>query len=91
MAKGQKTGGRRKGVPNRVTADVRQAFALLLQAKTHELDGWLSRVGKSDPARALDLVIKLAEYHIPKLSRTEIANAGNQAFVVQMIEGDDRV
>lgn len=92
MAKGKKTGGgSRKGIPNRATTDVRQAFASLLQGKAHELDGWLTKVGRHDPARAIEIVIKLAEYHIPKLSRTEIANAGNQPFVVQTVRGDERV
>jgi hypothetical protein len=77
--------GRKKGVPNRATADVRMAFSQLLERNTNKLDGWLARVGKNDPARALDLVIKLAEYHIPKLSRTEVANA-ETPFMVQIVD-----
>jgi hypothetical protein len=85
MAKGGKRpgAGRPPGTPNKATADVRAAFSALLQGNVKKLNGWLSRVGKEDPARALDLVIKLAEYHIPKLSRTEVT--GPQGGPVQIV------
>lgn len=71
MAKGRKTGGRLKGTPNRATADVRRAFADLLERNADKFNSWLTRVAATDPARALELASKLAEYHIPKLGRVE--------------------
>lgn len=73
---GERRGGRKKGTPNRTTADARTAFAMLVQDSLPELRGWLTRTGKDDPARALEIVIKLAEYHIPKLARTEVTGRG---------------
>lgn len=86
MARGRKTGGRQPGSVNKVTADVRAAFAELLQANAAKLNGWLTRVGRDDPGRALDIVAKLAEYHIPKLTRTELS--GPSGGPIRMVSAD---
>jgi hypothetical protein len=78
--------GRKRGTPNKVTQDVRQAFARLLEANTDNLAEWLKRVAVDDPAKALDVVIRIAEYHIPKLARTEVsATPGSDPvrFIIQ--------
>jgi hypothetical protein len=72
--------GRPSGVPNKSTAVVRNAIATLLEKNVPYMDRWLQRVAegdevyglKPDPAKALDLMQKLSEYHIPKLARTEV-------------------
>jgi hypothetical protein len=80
--------GRKKGVPNRATADVREAIAMLLKRNTDKLEKWLHAVAEGekvtredgkvrwlrmpDPGHALRLMSDLAEYHIPKLARTEL-------------------
>lgn len=73
MARGKKTGGgSRKGSPNKVTREVREAFRLLLEGNVHHMNGWLQKVAKDDPAKALELMGKLADYVIPRLARTEL-------------------
>lgn len=69
--------GRKRGVPNKITADVRKAFSLLLEGAAPDLQAWLRRVAKKEPGRALDIVAKFAEYHIPKLSRTELSTGSD--------------
>jgi hypothetical protein len=64
--------GSRKGVPNKSTADVRAAIAQLAEKNVHKLEGWLTRIGRTDPGRAADIFLRMLEYHIPKLTRTEI-------------------
>jgi hypothetical protein len=63
--------GRVAGVPNRLTADARQAFSDLLNGSIPRMQAWLDRVATSDPGRALDTVLKLAEFCIPRLGRIE--------------------
>lgn len=71
MAKGKKTGGgSRKGVPNRATADVRAAIALIAQRNIGAVEEWLKSI--EDPAKRVGLFLDLCEYHIPKLQRTDI-------------------
>jgi hypothetical protein len=86
MAKGTKTGGgSRKGVPNKVTAEFRDTVRKLLEDNAGNVGRWLTLVaegdgtdnGKPDPAKALDLLSKLAEFAAPKLNRTEHAGDPN--------------
>jgi hypothetical protein len=64
--------GRPKGVPNKSTQIVREAIANLLERNAPNMDRWLNEVAQEDPYKALDLMNKLSEYHIPKLARTEV-------------------
>jgi hypothetical protein len=76
--------GRTKGVPNKSTQIVREAIANLLERNAPNMDKWLNEVAQEDPYKALDLMNKLSEYHIPKLARTEVtgADGGPQEHVV---------
>lgn len=77
-----KTGGRLPGVPNKVTQDFRATVTKVLEENSANVGLWLSRVAegegdtKADPAKALDLLAKLAEYAAPKLNRTEHVGDG---------------
>jgi hypothetical protein len=72
--------GRPAGVPNKSTSAVREAIATLLDRNSEKMDEWLQLVAYGDselgvkpqPDKALDIMQKLAEYHIPKLARTEV-------------------
>ena len=76
--------GRPKGMPNKSTQIVREAIANLLERNAPNMDMWLNQVAAEDPYKALDLMNKLSEYHIPKLARTEVtgADGGAQQHVV---------
>lgn len=69
-AQGKKTS--RKGVPNKNTSEIREAYQLLVDSKLPELSTWLDRVAEDHPEKALDLIIKISDFIIPKLQRTEI-------------------
>lgn len=80
-----KTGGRKKNTPNKVTAEFRETVRQLLEDNSANVGRWLALVaegdgsdsGKPDPAKALDLLSKLAEFAAPKLNRTEhVGNGG---------------
>ena len=77
MARGVKTGGRKPGTPNKINAEFRETVRLLLEANAANVARWLELVAegsedvKPDPARALDLLSRLAEFAAPKLARTE--------------------
>ena len=71
--------GRPKGVPNKSTQIVREAIANLLERNAPNMDKWLNEVAADDPYKALDLMNKLSEYHIPKLARTEVTGKDGEA------------
>ena len=64
--------GRPKGSANKSTTVVREAIANLLERNAPNMDRWLNEVADKDPHKALDIIQKLSEYHIPKLARTEV-------------------
>ncbi len=64
--------GRRKGEINKVTRDVREIIARVAEKNAGKIDAWLARIGRKNPAKAMDLYLRMLEYHIPKLSRQEI-------------------
>lgn len=86
-----KTGGRVKGVPNKVTRDFRETVRSLLESNAENVGRWLATVAegdelaelKPDPGKALDLLAKLAEFAAPKLNRTEhVGDGGGPVRVI---------
>jgi len=69
--KGHNGGGRPKGSENKVTIVIKERFQDLANDNLDNIQTWLDEVAENDPGRALDLFLKLSEYVIPKLARTE--------------------
>src|SRR5215831_14681965 len=70
--KGAKTGGRTKGTPNRVTVEVRESFKKMFDGLVEDVEQWIRLGAEKDPLEAASLVIRMAEFHIPKLQRLNI-------------------
>ena len=62
--------GRKPGVPNKATGEVKAAIAAFTSANVDKLDEWLNSI--DDPAKRLDLYFKALEYTMPKLARSEV-------------------
>ena len=70
----KKTGGRVAGVPNKSTALAREAIARFVDGNSHKLQEWLDEIAMNEklgPKVAFDCFMQVAEYHVPKLARTE--------------------
>jgi hypothetical protein len=80
-----KTGGRAKGTPNKVTAEVREAIAEFAEANVGRLQTWLDTVAAKDPGKAAELFVKVLDYHIPKLARTEVKEESTQRTQIHRI------
>ena len=90
MAKGIKTGGgSRKGIPNKSTAQAREAIALFVDGNAERLQGWLDQIAEDKgPQAAFDCFTSLLEYHVPKLARHELTgqDGGPQELVIRWKE-----
>ena len=75
--------GRKAGVPNKITGDVKAAIAAFTSANVDKLDEWLNSI--EDPAKRLDLYFKALEYSMPKLARTEHAGDKENPIIVQTV------
>lgn len=65
--------GRVKGVPNKTTATARSIFAAFVDGNAQKVQELWNKVAAKDAARAIELYAKLAEFHMPKLARTEVS------------------
>ena len=76
-----KTGGRVAGTPNKATKEFRGPSASF-EDNADNVGTWITQVAeghgenKADPAKALDLLAKLAEFAAPKLGRVEHVGQG---------------
>ena len=67
----KKTGGRKKGVQNKVTREFQEKLNDLLEQSAPKMAGWLEEIAAESPEKAFDILSKFAEYIHPKLARTE--------------------
>ena len=73
--------GRPKGRANKITEEIKEAFALVLEDRLPDLNRWIGQVAQDDPAKAIDLMIKLSNRFLPELARTELtAKDGEDLF-----------
>lgn len=70
--------GRPKGSQNGYTKDIKEAFGKLLGDNLDNFNIWLAQVAADDPAKALDLVVKISERFVPKLSQQAITGADGE-------------
>ena len=73
--------GRPKGIPNKDNQKIKEAFQKLLETNLKNMSKWLIEVAEDKPDKALELMAKMGEYFLPKLSRTEVTgNDGEDLF-----------
>lgn len=78
MTKREKTGGRSKGTPNKVTAEVREHFSTLVSENMVKLQ---SDIDSLEPLQRVKVILDMAKFVLPTLKATEI---NTQADEVKM-------
>lgn len=63
---GKKTGGRKKGGMNKTTAELKQAVNMLVSNELSNMIVTLDKIRKVNPAKYLDLMVRLVELVTPK-------------------------
>jgi len=64
--------GRPVGAVNRSTEQMKLTLARAVNNTLDTLSNDLAEIKKKDPEKAIELALKLMEYTLPKLSRTEM-------------------
>lgn len=66
--------GRKAGVPNKATANARAAIAKLVDDNAGRMQAWLDQIANEQgPQAAWRCMTDVIEYHVPKLSRSEVS------------------
>lgn len=81
--------GRKPGVQNKITMEIREAFKNLIEHNTPNMIGWLQRVALEDPGKALTICSNLAEYIVPRLARTEHTGMNGGAIETKDVTKSD--
>ena len=68
MAVGVKTGGRQRGTPNKVTADLRKVLKQIIAAELEAFPKTLAQLPGKD---RVELVLKLMPFCLPKIESIE--------------------
>lgn len=88
MANGFKTGGRKKGVENKVTTDIRDKFNQLL---TENLETISDDLKSLNPKDRINILLQLSKFVIPQLKATEIiSNTESESPKINIIYSDDK-
>jgi hypothetical protein len=72
----KKSGGRPKGTPNKVTAEMKEGFLQAFKNKEPMFEKWLDEVAANDPAAACKIMVSMADFIFPRIGRTELVGDG---------------
>ena len=70
--------GKKPGTKNKTTKAVREAYQKLTEDNLDNMSVWLAQVAAENPEKAMDLMLRLSEYIIPKLARTELTGTDGE-------------
>lgn len=80
--------GRPKGSGNKATAEIKEAYQQLLENNLQNMQIWLARMASEDEGKALDFMLKLSEYILPKLARQELTGAEGKDLNIEFKFGN---
>lgn len=83
--------GRPRGASSESTKRMKHAFAALIEGNLDRLTEWLDEIAANDPKAAMDIVIRLSERFVPRLSQQQLTDGdGGDLFKnIQFRFGDE--
>lgn len=70
--------GRPKGSKDKITEEIREQFTRLLENQLPDVERWIRQTAQDDPAKAVDLLIKISERFVPKLTQNQVTGADGE-------------
>ncbi len=67
--------------PNRQTQQIKQAYLDLVNNNMDSIQGWLNSVAAKDPGKAIELLLKISPFVVPKLTE-ELGNVTPPVFIL---------
>jgi hypothetical protein len=83
--------GRPVGATSEQTKKMKAAFGYLIEGNLDRMTEWLDQIAEQDPKAAMDIIIRLSERFVPKLSQQQLTNGdGGDLFKnIQFRFGDE--
>ena len=78
-------GGRPKGSPNTTTSAIREAYESILSNNQDRISNALEALYTRQPAKFLDVMIKLSEFIIPKMRSVEGTIDAGEGIISKII------
>ena len=67
--------GRPVGASSEQTKRMKESFAFLIEGNLDRMTEWLDQIAEQDPGKAMDIIIRLSERFVPKLSQQQLTDA----------------
>lgn len=86
--------GRKKGVPNKSTREIREALQYIVEKQLDKLEKAFNKVYEQDPGRFLSLYERFCNFVLPKQQQVEITSEEGISFkdsLKQTIENAEKV
>lgn len=84
--------GRKKGVPNKSTAEIKEIITRIVGNQLEHIEKDLDRIRKNDPAEAMRLSSKFIDYVLPKQTKMEIEGELThkvEKVIIEIKKGND--
>lgn len=69
---GKEAGSKSKRGNDKQSEAIRTVFTSILNNNTNNLQKWIDEVAKDNPSKAIELILKMSNYVLPKLRQTEL-------------------
>lgn len=77
--------GRKLGIPNKATSEMRDFWETFCKGNQDNLKIWIEQIAEVDPAKAFKLVLDACEYFTPKIARTELTSKDGAPLISTLI------
>ncbi len=84
--------GRPQGAKDKAQANIKLAYQSLVEGNLTNIERWLDEVATKDPAKAIELMIKISEFIVPKMKTVDFKNESEDKrpmFIFQDISGKE--
>lgn len=75
--------GRPSGAKDKIQSDIKESFQQLVEGNLTNIETWLKEVAAKDPAKAIDLIIRLSEFILPKIKTIDLNANVNTPHIIQ--------
>lgn len=64
--------GRPPGAKDKKQTDIKQAFQTIVEGNLQNIEKWLKEVATDNPAKGLEMVLRMSEFVLPKMKATDL-------------------